>query len=183
MINEKEKTTLDASDGADAGQSIHSQTTQIITGETPEINDLEDISQEKFFLQMQRMQDPAYLHTVSMNELYETVYEGKQAVIDGLLYAGTYLFAGAPKVGKSFFMAQLAYHVSTGQKLWEYEVHQGTVLYLALEDDYQRLQERMSRMLVWRERISSILPSAPSSWGRDWTNSWKNSSESIPIPA
>lgn len=43
-------------------------------------------------------------------------------------------------------MAQLAYHVSTGQKLWDYEVHQGTVLYLALEDDYQRLQERMFRM-------------------------------------
>ena len=43
-------------------------------------------------------------------------------------------------------MAQLAYHISTGQKLWDYEVHQGTVLYLALEDDYQRLQERMSRM-------------------------------------
>ena len=136
MVDEKEKTALSTSVGADAGQSIQSQTTQIIAGETPEINDLEDISQEKFFLQMQRMQDPAYLHTVSMNELYETVYEGKQAVIDGLLYAGTYLFAGAPKVGKSFFMAQLAYHVSTGQKLWEYEVHQGTVLYLALEDDY-----------------------------------------------
>ena len=47
---------------------------------------------------------------------------------------------------KSFFMAQLAYHISTGKKLWDYEVHQGTVLYLALEDDYQRLQERMSRM-------------------------------------
>ena len=113
MIDEKEKTALGTSVGADAGQSIQSQTTQIIAGETPEINDLEDISQEKFFLQMQRMQDPAYLHTVSMNELYERVYEGKQAVIDGLLYAGTYLFAGAPKVGKSFFMAQLAYHVST----------------------------------------------------------------------
>ena len=146
MIDEKEKTALGTSVGADAGQSIQSQTTQIIAGETPEINDLEDISQEKFFLQMQRMQDPAYLHTVSMNELYETVYEGKQAVIDGLLYAGTYLFAGAPTVGKSFFMAQLSYHVITGQKLWKYEVHQGTVLYLALEDDYQRLQERMSRM-------------------------------------
>ena len=49
-------------------------------------------------------------------------------------------------MGKSFFMAQLAYHVSTGQKLWNYDVHQGTVLYLALEDDYQRLQKRMSRM-------------------------------------
>ena len=30
------------------------------------------------------------------------------------LYAGTYLFVGAPKVGKSFLMAQLAYHVSMG---------------------------------------------------------------------
>lgn len=146
MNETKEKAALKASVGADAGQSIQSTTTEIITAESPEINDLEDISQEKFFLQMQRMADPAYLHTVSMNELYETVYQSKQPVIEGLLYSGTYLFAGAPKMGKSFFMAQLAYHVSTGQKLWEYEVHQGTVLYLALEDDYQRLQERMSRM-------------------------------------
>ena len=92
------------------------------------------------------MNDPAYLHTVSMNELYETVYQSRPPVIGGLLYSGTYLFAGAPKVGKSFFMAQLAYHVSTGQKLWNYDVRRGTVLYLALEDDYQRLQERMSRM-------------------------------------
>lgn len=49
-------------------------------------------------------------------------------------------------MGKSFLVAQLAYHVSTGQKLWEYDVRPGTVLYLALEDDYQRLQERMFRM-------------------------------------
>lgn len=48
MIDEKEKTALGTSVGADAGQSIQSQTTQIIAGETPEINDLEDISQENF---------------------------------------------------------------------------------------------------------------------------------------
>ena len=42
-----------------------------------------------------------------------------------LLYCGTYLFVGAPKVGKSFFMGQLAYHVAMGLPLWEYEVHQG----------------------------------------------------------
>ena len=58
----------------------------------------------------------------------------------------SYLFVGAPKVGKSFFMGQLAYHVAMGLPLWEYEVHQGTVLYLALEDDYARLQRRLSRM-------------------------------------
>ena len=81
-----------------------------------------------------------------MRELYETVYQSRPPVIDSLLCSGTYLFAGAPKVGKSFLVAQLAYHVSTGQKLWEYDVRPGTVLYLALEDDYQRLQERMFRM-------------------------------------
>jgi RecA-family ATPase len=91
-----------------------------------------------------RVQD--YLYTVSVSELYDTTYLPRQPVIENLLYTGTYLFAGAPKIGKSFFMAQVAYHVSGGTALWSYEVHGGTVLYLALEDDYGRLQRRLSRM-------------------------------------
>lgn len=146
MILDKEKTTAPIPPvGADGEQSLSYVTEQIIPTENQEINPSEE-NMEEILRQMQRMNDPAYLHTVSMNELYETVYQSRPPVVDGLLYSGTYLFAGAPKVGKSFFMAQLAYHVSTGQKLWNYDVHQGTVLYLALEDDYQRLQERMSRM-------------------------------------
>ena len=43
-------------------------------------------------------------------------------------------------------MAQIAYHVSTGEALWGCEVHPGTVLYLALEDDFQRIQSRMFMM-------------------------------------
>ena len=81
-----------------------------------------------------------------MNDLYQNVYQSRPPVIDGLLYPGTYLFAGAPKVGKSFLMAQLAYHVSMGLPLWGYAVHKGTVLYLALEDDHRRLQGRLYRM-------------------------------------
>ena len=67
-------------------------------------------------------------------------------IIKGLLYLGAYLFVGAPKLGKSFLMARLAYHVSTGCSLWNYLVHKGTVLYFALEDDYRRLQERLYQM-------------------------------------
>ena len=88
----------------------------------------------------------ARLSTITMAELYDNVYYGKTPIVDDLLYPGTYIFAGAPKMGKSFFVAQLAYHVSTGKPLWEHAVHPGTVLYLALEDDHQRLQRRMSRM-------------------------------------
>lgn len=86
------------------------------------------------------------LAVVSMTELYETVYPPRTPIVDDLLYAGTYLFVGAPKVGKSFFMGQLAYHVAMGIPLWDYPVHKGTVLYLALEDDYARLQRRLSGM-------------------------------------
>ena len=78
-----------------------------------------------------------------MNELYEKVYPGKPPVIEGLLYPEVYLFVDTPKVGKSFLMAQLGYHVSMGLPLWGYAVNRGAVLYLALEDDHRRLQSRL----------------------------------------
>ena len=142
----KTKTTVPyPSVGADGGQSLSQKPNQSIaegvTEHKPPERDLEEIMR-----QISRVNDPAYLPTVSMNDLYEQVYPGRPPVVDGLLYAGTYLFVGAPKVGKSFLMAQLAYHVSMGLSLWGYEVRQGTVLYLALEDDHRRLQERLYRM-------------------------------------
>ena len=86
------------------------------------------------------------LETITMEELYDAVYPPKAAVVDKLIYNGTYLFVGAPKIGKSFLMVQLGYHVSMGLALWDYQVNQGSVLYLALEDDYGRLQKRLSKM-------------------------------------
>lgn len=145
-MKEKEKTTVPVpSVGADGEQSLSYVTDKIIATKSEEINP-SDENMEEILRQMQRMSDPSYLPTMTMSQLYDTVYESRLPVIDGLLYPGTYLFVGAPKVGKSFLMAQIAYHVSTGQALWNYPVHAGTVLYLALEDDYRRLQERLSRM-------------------------------------
>ncbi len=86
------------------------------------------------------------MQTISMDEMYENVYMQSPPLIEGLLYAGTYLFVGAPKVGKSFFMLQLAFSVSTGKPLWNYSVNKGTVLYLALEDNLGRLQKRLYGM-------------------------------------
>ena len=86
------------------------------------------------------------LDTLSMSALYDTAYPPKSVIIENLLHAGTYLFAGAPKIGKSFFMAQLSYHIATGTPLWSYAVHPGEVLYLALEDDYARIQKRLFKM-------------------------------------
>ena len=150
MVNEQEKTTVPIpSVGADGEQPILNNSTGIITTDSPEINSKFSEPEENFEdiqRQLDRMMNPAYLHTVTLNELYETTYPSRPPIIDGLLYPGTYLFAGAPKVGKSFLVAQIAYHISMGLPLWGYPVNQCTALYLALEDDYRRLQERMFRM-------------------------------------
>lgn len=146
MIETKEKTVLNPAVGAVGGQSIPCANLSIAE-HTQNFNDNFSMERhEEMIRQMERFSAPDYLPTVTMQELYETAYRSKPPIVDGLLYPGTYLFAGAPKIGKSFLMAQFAYHVSTGQRLWGYDVRQGTVLYLALEDTYQRLQERMFRM-------------------------------------
>ena len=137
MSEEKEMTAPNVSIGADTEQSSIKQTTNSISNRDVNFNPFDE-----FFKKI----DPSYMKTVTMQELYQDIYSKKPPVIEGLLYQGTYLFVGSPKIGKSFFMAQLAYHVSTGTPLWDYPVKKGTVLYLALEDDYRRLQERMYRM-------------------------------------
>lgn len=148
-VEKKEKmTTLNPSVGADGGQPPLCNGA-IVTENQQDSNhrNFEMEEMETWLRQMRRMNSPDYLHTVSLTELYDTVYRSRIPIIEGLLYTGAYILAGAPKIGKSFLVAQIAHHVSTGMPLWEYEVKQpGAVLYLALEDDYQRLQERMARM-------------------------------------
>lgn len=87
MENKKEMTALDVSAATDTEQPISKCTDNSISEKAGKINDLE---------------------TISMTELYDTVYPSKPPLIDGLLYTGTYLFVGAPKLGKSYLMAQLA---------------------------------------------------------------------------
>ena len=164
MIDEKKKmTTQDSSVGADDGQSISKNSDISITTSQEEINDgvvNPQESLEEMYRRIQRMSDPAYLHTVTLDELMDNVFEVKSEVIENLLYTGAYILAGAPKIGKSFLVAKIAHHVSTGQDLWGYKVHQGTVLYLALEDDESRLNNAgCSACSVWREQaLSTLLP-------------------------
>ncbi len=150
MNKEKEMTAPVVSVGADTEQSSQSLTDNSLTDFDSDFKGSDD----DFYREMQRRMAPDYLETVSMTTLYDTDFDGQEPLIDGLLYRGAYLLAGSPKVGKSFLMAQLAYHISTGTPLWNYPVHKGTVLYLALEDDYRRLQERSYRMFGTAENES-----------------------------
>ncbi len=150
MTDEKKKMTAQSLPVvADDGQSISQTTENSISTSGQEINDEivnSPESLEEMYRRMQRMTDPRYLHTLTMTELFQTAYKSRPPVAEGLLYSGAYILAGAPKIGNSFLVAQIAYHVSVEQDLWGYKVHQGTVLYLAMEDDFQLIQSRMFMM-------------------------------------
>ena len=140
-MNRKEKEAVPVSSvGADGKQPLNKSKESI--ADLPQKGNLQATN----LLRVCEKNQIEELQTISMTELYDTIYPPKMPIVEGLIYAGTYLFVGAPKVGKSFFMAQLGYHVSMGIELWNYPVRKGSVLYLALEDDYARLQKRLSRM-------------------------------------
>lgn len=143
-MSKQEKMTIQGTSvGADEGQPYGKNTNRSISELTQQDN--------QQIIACPAVLGQEVLQTVSMSELYDTVYQPKVPIVDGLLYSGLYLFVGAPKIGKSFFMAQLGYHVSMGLPLWGYSVNQGSVLYLALEDDYARIQRRLSRMFDVRD--------------------------------
>lgn len=149
-MTEKIKTTAPVlSVGADREQPNTKNHKEIIANETAQIN-------------LQAAQNPEKsrsggLQIVSMTELYDTVYPPRTPVVDGFLYGGTYLFVGAPKVGKSFFMGQLAYHVAMGLPLWDYPVRKGRCCIWHWKMITQGFSADSPVCSVWNVRITCTL--------------------------
>ena len=57
---------------------------------------------EEFQREMRREMDPSYLKTITMKELYDSIYHSKPPLIDGLLYPGTYIFQEHRNLAKVF---------------------------------------------------------------------------------
>ena len=141
-MTEKMKTTAPVSSvGADGAQPNIKKHNEIIANETAQINLQAAQNREK--------SGNGRLQTISMTELYDTVYPPRTPIVEGFLYGGTYLFVGAPKVGKSFFMGQLLYGIIPSEKgrccIW----HWKTIT--------QDFSGGSPACLVWNVRIICIL--------------------------
>ena len=86
------------------------------------------------------------LFCINAEELQNRPYEPTHFLVDELIPEGLHILAGAPKIGKSFLVLQMAYQVSMGAPFLGFSSRQGTVLYLALEDTCERLQKRLAQM-------------------------------------
>lgn len=69
-------------------------------------------------------------------------------IVEGLLPEGLTLFAGPPKIGKSWLALSLCVGTASGgHALGKIPIERGEALYLALEDTARRLQSRLKMML------------------------------------
>ena len=83
------------------------------------------------------------LQTIDADTLQSTAYEPVSFVVDDLLPQGLHLLAGAPKIGKSWLALWLCLCAAQGKPLWTFATRPCEVLYLCLEDSFQRIQSRL----------------------------------------
>ena len=83
------------------------------------------------------------LNTIDADTLQTIAYEPLTFLVEDLLPQGLHLLAGAPKIGKSWLALWLCLRVARGEPLWNFPTHPCEVLYLCLEDSFQRIQSRL----------------------------------------
>ena len=72
-----------------------------------------------------------------------TPLEKQEYIIYKMMYPGLYILAGAPKIGKSWLALDLCLSVANGEQFLKHDTNIGQVLYLSLEDNLLRLQNRI----------------------------------------
>ena len=83
------------------------------------------------------------LKTVSGAELLQMDLPPMKFMAKDFLPQGLHLVAGLPKAGKSWLLLLLCLRIAKGEPFWNYQTERGTVLYLCLEDSFNRVQQRL----------------------------------------
>lgn len=92
--------------------------------------------------------DPRRRTSWTAPDLLAAVFPEPRWAVPGVLAEGLSFFAGAPKLGKSWFALNLCVSVAAGGRaLGRVPVEAGESLYLSLEDPPRRLQQRLNTVL------------------------------------
>jgi len=92
----------------------------------------------------QKHEPPSF---ISMKSLLAEPDESTKWLVDGLLPdGGTSLLVAKPKVGKSTFAQNLAFHIARGEPFLGLDVAPGPVFYLALEEKRSELRRHFAAM-------------------------------------
>lgn len=90
------------------------------------------------------------LSFIRADELDAMHLEKPLFLVDKILPVGLVITASPPKYGKSWLALDACISVATGSKFLGFKTNKAGVLYLALEDSENRLQDRMKKVLNGR---------------------------------
>ena len=87
------------------------------------------------------------LHLISADTLFYQPLDHPKMLIDGILSNGLAILSGDSKIGKSWMVLWLCLKISMGEPVWGLPTAQTDVIYLALEDNDWRIQQRMQELI------------------------------------
>jgi len=87
------------------------------------------------------------LKIISAPDLQRAKLPPIRFLIEGILPEGTSLLTAASKIGKSWMVLDMGLCQAAGEPFMGHKTNQCGVLYLALEDSFNRLQNRMNKIL------------------------------------
>jgi hypothetical protein len=95
---------------------------------------------------------------ISASDLKQKTFAPVRYVLPGYIPEGVTVFAGKPKIGKSWLLFDICFASASGRfVLGEIKPAQGDVLYLALEDSQRRLKRRLNKLSpeqkTWPDRL------------------------------
>jgi hypothetical protein len=97
-------------------------------------------------------------HVFDAQGLNQMTFDPIKYVVPGYIVEGLTLFAGKPKIGKSWWLLHAANAVAEGGfTLGNIKCEEGDVLYAALEDNQRRLHSRMTKLFGpqgWSARLT-----------------------------
>ncbi len=115
--------------------------------------ELDTILREETFKDLEEVPK---LNTLNAAELFRMDIKPVEFIIERLIPVGMVILASPPKYGKSYMCLDMALSVSMGRDFLGFHTHQCRVLYLSLEDRFDRLKQRMNQ-ITGGERFPELL--------------------------
>jgi hypothetical protein len=105
-------------------------------------NELDSTSQGSIFKETKK----SWRQGITASELSTKTFNPLMWVVQDILPEGCYLLSARPKVGKSWLSLQISLAVALGEPTLGKQVTKGKAIYLALEDNQRRLQDRLQQL-------------------------------------
>lgn len=124
---------------------VLANTNSFVFADPLEAVELDTILREETFKDLQEIPK---LNTLNAAELFSMDIKPVEFVIEGLIPVGMVILASPPKYGKSYMCLDMALSVSMGCDFLGFHTNQCRVLYLSLEDRFDRLKQRIGQIMA-----------------------------------